>query len=1196
MKRNLKTSLLLICSFVLTLCLSVFCGLKIGEQKTVVSANTSTTLQMQNGAQVRLSSPTGLRFTAQISASEYQTITSENGTFGMFILPNAYRTTYGEINEDNAFGANAKYCWNGATSGKKQIVHCTTEELTQASESGNTYYFACSLTNIYEENYETDFFARAYYEIDGVRTWAALNETNVRSVSYVAQKVLGYESTGEYTPTENQKAALVEYVTQFEEVGLASLYVADFTDGSTLTVNGTAYTSMDGMFDSLTTGRHTATVTHSDGSTWEIPFVYADYVLETCTDLIDWIETRKVSAMENTYTVVARDIYVGGSTNGVGSSYTYTNAVFDGYGHSIIDLTIVYNYGLLGRISASAIRDLALVGVTTKGYTALCGSTKNSSTIQNVFVSGQNTSVNGGTLFADLIYYNCAVSDCIVIDYSNQGGAAKNGALGYTKLDVTEHSSYRYSISNTIAVTDGWALSYEGSASENDIEANASCTNCVKLAHNDTENLYSALQTLAEKDNSWNFDETTNRLYLCGNYIPVIEKETVEKVEYTDGVHDYTATETENYLVQNGATEYSVVIPQGADGFTTFAKDELVFFFKEATGIELSVISETSAGLAHSESAKYISIGNTAMLESAGLEADESILGSQGARIVTKDNTVYLFGGGNQGVLYAIYDFLQIVFNYDIYYYDVWEIDRVDEVKLLNFNVTDVPDVEIRLASFGPVNKNTEDLGYRFRQPLARAEYILPAGDTENGQTAQAIHNTDNILPKAYWNDTHPDWFADTGTQLCYTAHGDSEEYQAMIDQAASVLVASLQQYTVAEYPDYKFIGFMIEDDNTVCSCQACKNALNYYGANSGAVVVFCNRVMEKVQAQMQDAENEAFYREDLKLLFFAYNKFTEAPVKYDLETGEYVPTVYTRADVGVFYAKITSANRILSVYDDCNKQLRAEVENWSNVANGNISYWTYSANFHSYMAFVDTYGHFDSEGYQFYLSHGGDMFNNQGESQNRESDNFDGLKAYLDSKLQWDCTQDAEALTQKWFNGMYGDAAETMQQLFAEHQAASALAYQASGYHTSNYMVYIDMYTADYWPYETLLNMLETCNKAQQIAYVSYKYANPEKYVTVKRNIDIEWASVAYLLFKIYGNDETFTTNERYTAITDYFFSLSSTLKHMQAKETDSTNIFTEIQTLINYVYPESSEREEYDISLTELILQDDCTADDIF
>ena len=1188
MKRKFKASLLIICTFVLTLCLSVLCGLQLTGHKTVVSANTSTTLQMQNGAQVRMSTPTGLRFTAQISKSEYQTVTEANGTFGMFILPNAYRTTYGEINEANAFGDGTKYCWDGAVSGKKQIVHCQAEELTQTSESGNTYYFACALTNIYEENYETDFFARAYYEINGVRTWAALNETNVRNVSYVAQKVLGYENAGTYTPTENEKAALVEYVTQFEEVGSSCLYIADFTDGSTVTVNGTAYTSVDGMFSNLTTGRHTAIVTHNDGSTWNIPFVYADYVLKTGSDLSAWIETRKSNVLQDTYTVVSRDIYVGGSTNGVGTTNNFIDSVFDGYGHCIIDLTIANGFGILGTMSGSTVCDLALINVTTKGYTALCGSATNYSTIQNVFVSGQNQGGEGKTVFAAQIGSNSSVSDCIVIDYSNKSDAKTNGALGYS-------GSSNYSISNTIVVTGGWAFSYKDEASENDITTNAKCTNCVKIAHNDTENLYSALQTLAGNDNHWSFDATKNRLYLCGNYVPVIEKEAAEKVEYTGGVHDYTATETENYLVQNGETEYSLAIPQGADELTTFAKDEFVFFFKEATGIELSVVTETSAGLTHSQTAKYISLGNTKMLESAGLEADQSVLGSQGARIVTKDNTIYLFGGGNQGALYAVYDFLQIVFNYDIYYYDVWEIDRVDEVKLMNFNVTDVPDVELRSPSYGSVRRNTENLGYRFRQPLLYTSYILPVGDTEHGQTTQSIHNSDNVLPKSYWNDTHPDWFADSGSQLCYTAHGNAEEYEAMIAQVVKVVVSSLKQYKVADYPDYKFIGLMVEDENSVCSCQACKNALNHYGANSGALIEFCNRVMEKVQAEMQKTENSAYYREDLKLIFFAYHQFLAAPVKYDVETREYVPTVAMRDDVCVFYAKISGSNQIVSIYDDLNKQLRTEVAAWSNIANGNICYWTYCTNFQSYMIFSDTYEHFDSEGYQFYLSQGASMFYNQGEYQNREADNFDGLKAYLDSKLQWDCTQDTEALTQKWFNAMYGDASSKMQQLFAEHKAASVLAYQAGGWHI-NYTKYANMYTENCWSQETLLRMLETCNEAHRIAYIAHAFTNPERYETIRRNIDIEWASITYLLLKIYGTNETFTVLENATEITDYFFSLSSTLEHMQPTESGSTNIFTELQTALGYEYPESSEGEEYDAFLTTLALQDDLTAEDIF
>ena len=159
-------------------------------------------------------------------------------------------------------------------------------------------------------------------------------------------------------------------------------------------------------------------------------------------------------------------------------------------------------------------------------------------------------------------------------------------------------------------------------------------------------------------------------LSACGkeDSAPVTMVDTVKPVTYTDGVHDFTAPETDGYIVKNSTTEYRIVVPEIQDEFSKAAEEEFVFFFEQATGIEIPVVKESGAGLMHSSTAKYISIGNTKMLASAGLTVDEHILGSQGVRIKTVDDTIYLFGGAQQGVLYAVYDFMQIVFDYEIYF------------------------------------------------------------------------------------------------------------------------------------------------------------------------------------------------------------------------------------------------------------------------------------------------------------------------------------------------------------------------------------------------------------------------------------------------------------------------------------------------------------------------------------------------
>ena len=106
-----------------------------------------------------------------------------------------------------------------------------------------------------------------------------------------------------------------------------------------------------------------------------------------------------------------------------------------------------------------------------------------------------------------------------------------------------------------------------------------------------------------------------------------------------EGVHDMTYTEADGYLLQNGKTDYKVVVPAALTTELGVARTELVTLFAEATGVTLEVISDE--GLIHNEDNKYISLGNTTLYQTAGISdrVDASVLKRDGARIITKDKT-----------------------------------------------------------------------------------------------------------------------------------------------------------------------------------------------------------------------------------------------------------------------------------------------------------------------------------------------------------------------------------------------------------------------------------------------------------------------------------------------------------------------------------------------------------------------------
>ena len=96
-----------------------------------------------------------------------------------------------------------------------------------------------------------------------------------------------------------------------------------------------------------------------------------------------------------------------------------------------------------------------------------------------------------------------------------------------------------------------------------------------------------------------------------------------EKASYK-GTHDYTALETDGDFIKNGKTDYIIVIPEDCSNLLYTARDELTYFFEKATDIKLK--STTEDLVEQYANSKYISIGETELLEKSGLTIDKSKL------------------------------------------------------------------------------------------------------------------------------------------------------------------------------------------------------------------------------------------------------------------------------------------------------------------------------------------------------------------------------------------------------------------------------------------------------------------------------------------------------------------------------------------------------------------------------------------
>lgn len=622
-------------------------------------------------------------------------------------------------------------------------------------------------------------------------------------------------------------------------------------------------------------------------------------------------------------------------------------------------------------------------------------------------------------------------------------------------------------------------------------------------------------------------DEEGSTLTPTGNTVETMD-------DYEGGVHIFNATDTDKDMIKDGVCNYTVVYPSAVTGEEETAVSEFNAIFQMATDLKLP--TQQDGGLTHTAAAKYISIGNTNLLKTSGIDADVSDLGRDGCRVVTKDNTVYIFGGSD-GVIYGVYDFMAETFGYEYYYEDCIEIDKnVTNLKLKNYDIKDVPDLENRWKAWAKLSRietaEEKIAPTRLRMPDERGINMMPIHE-ELGNSSSATGNTHNsmeCLPPSEFKGLHPNWYSNKGgDQLCWSAgckpsefeNGNiPAEFEAMAQAISSRVQASLQMYLPEKYPEYDSFMLGMEDNTRLCACSGCGAWKEKYGTESAPAVAMMNRVGEITDAWMELPENAA-YKRDMNYLFLAYLTFEPAPVTYDSSQDQYVPIddlVTPNDNVGVYLAMIKSFDYQLSINHEMNAGGKESIDAWTDISD-HVYMWLYQVNYRCGFLPYDSFNFFN-DGYKYVISEGVQGVVVQGMTKNTMGSHpvWGSLKSYLESKMMWNANLDVEELIDNWFNAMFKEGAPEMKQMFYEVRAWQAYVLDKYDMYMLRSM-YTEMYEEKHWPLATLRNWMTLCDEA--IAKVEkYKTSDPETYEAIKRHVELEWTSPAYLTLLIYSKD----------------------------------------------------------------------------
>ena len=644
----------------------------------------------------------------------------------------------------------------------------------------------------------------------------------------------------------------------------------------------------------------------------------------------------------------------------------------------------------------------------------------------------------------------------------------------------------------------------------------------------------------------------------CGNSKNIAK--IINRVTY-NGTHDYTATELTDYMFVGGTTEYKLVIPENHSKYIKMARREFTYLLSQAMGISIAVQMDT--GLMHDENAKYISIGETTLLQTSGITVDKKALGTDGHRIVTKDKSVYLFGGSDEGTLFAVYTFMQINFNFDCYTADVISIDKnVRELKLKDYQVTDIPDIPVRFKDGGSLLNL--DITYDEYFP-ARMREIHPFWDNDyqlNIYPELGVYknpkkdtNTEEIFPREQLYATHSGWYSNNGKQLCYTARGVESEFKQMTEYAAAKIIdAFIAKPTTENDPPETVITISCEDNMEACTCDACGKMSNTYGTDSAALIIFFNEVGRMVDEWTKnvpleeiftsnsniselilstptilnaDTDRTPYIRENYHIIFFAYYMYTYAPCTYDAN-GNAKPindTVKMRDNVGIWLANIY-ADYTQSVYSKQNEKERNNIAGWAACTDfvSNYSYWI---NFKSYNYFYDFFSYFNEDAYAVMAANNTKCYYHQGSNTLGVATNFRTLGTYLNSKLAWNSSLKASELIDKYFDAVYKEASPIMKTLFLEERTHYVNVNTQNGFYGS-YTVGNDKFTkSEYFPLQTMYQFMTRCDQAIE-AVEKYKIKDKELYTIICNHINAERISPMFWTLTFYSQTISLEEKER--------------------------------------------------------------------
>ena len=449
-------------------------------------------------------------------------------------------------------------------------------------------------------------------------------------------------------------------------------------------------------------------------------------------------------------------------------------------------------------------------------------------------------------------------------------------------------------------------------------------------------------------------------------------------------------------LVENRSPKVAIYLSAGqlADKESTalYAAKEMRYYLDRITAASFQIeeAKEPVAGI-------YIG-------EASGV--DVSDLGEDGFRVVS-DGDRLCIAGGNRGVIYGVYEFLESL-GCRFFTHNCEKIPTIPALEIReDYDICKKPAFEYRAHNYADAVQSPR---FSVKCRFNGGNHNIPKRMGGYMPYAWFVHTFDKMISPEEYGESHPEYFAlvngerkttDKGrNQLCLT---NPEVYEICVEAVRKRL---------RECPEARLISISQNDWRENCQCENCRRMDEEEGSPAGTLLRFVNRIAEALEDEFPNVIFDTL----------AYRYSRPAPKTVRNRKNVCVRLCSIEACFAHPFEVCDDETRCLAKPDGTKTNFITNLRDWGKICD-RLYIWDYTTCFAHYPTPHPNWRVLQPNIQAMYKNNVRGVFE-QANGASRGGVDFNELRLYLISKLLWDPWCDVSVHRKEFMDYFYGDAA----------------------------------------------------------------------------------------------------------------------------------------------------------------------------